>query len=369
MVPPSDADFEQAKQAFLAGLAALEAGRFDEAERLFVSSLARVPGRVSTLVNLAATRLRLGRPADALQSADEALAAQPDDVDAHLHRATALAELGRHEDALRAFDTLLARAPRLASAWSHRGSILRELGRLDEAARSFEQAVAHGADPDLHAYYLAAVGAGRAPDSAPASYVRALFDGYAGQFDRHLVDVLHYRAPEALARHLQGLARRFESALDLGCGTGLCGPLLKPSVDRLTGIDLSGAMLERAEALGVYGELVRADIVEYLDSTEQRFDLLVAADVFIYLGDLSAVFAGVRRVAREGAAFCFSAELPDRDTDGFALLPSLRYAHSPAYVRTLAAQHGFEVERIWQQPIREDQQVPVDGLFVSLVRR
>lgn len=365
----ADADFEQAKQDFLAGVAAHEAGRFDEAERHFLSSLARVPGRPSTLVNLAATRLQLARPQEALESADQALAAQPDDPDASLHRATALAQLGRHEDALRAFDRLLALAPSLAAAWSHRGGILRELGRLEEAARSFQQAVAHGADPGLHAYYLAAVGAGAAPGSAPAPYVQALFDGYAGQFDEHLVQVLGYRAPAVLAAHLGRLSRRrFDAALDLGCGTGLCGPLLKPSANRLTGIDLSGAMLEKAEALGVYGELVRADIVEYLHSTEQRYDLVVAADVFIYVGDLDPVFAGVRRVLGPGGVFCFSAELPENDDDGFVLLPSLRYAHSKRYLRALALRHGFEVDRIWQEPIRADQQVPVDGLYVSLFR-
>jgi predicted TPR repeat methyltransferase len=369
MAPPTDADFEQAKQAFLAGVAALEAGRFDEAERLFLSSLERVPGRASTLVNLAATRLQLARPDDALAAAEQALAVEPDDIDAGLHRATALARLGRHHDALQAFDKLLALAPRLAAAWSHRGGILRELGRLDEAARSFQQAVAHGADPGMHAYYLAAVGAGPAPAGAPGGYVQALFDGYAGEFDQHLVQVLGYRAPSVLAAHLGRLSRRrFDSALDLGCGTGLCGPLLKPSTNRLTGVDLSGAMLEKAEALGVYGELIRADIVDYLHSTEQRFDLVVAADVFIYVGDLAAVFAGVRRVMNASGVFCFSAELPEGDSDGFTLLPSLRYAHSQRYLRELAARHGFEVDRIWQEPIRADQQVPVDGLYVCLLR-
>jgi predicted TPR repeat methyltransferase len=364
-----DTDFGQAKADFLAGVAAIEAGRFDDAERLFLASLDHVPGRASTLINLAATRLQLGRPVDALEAANQALATEPDDIDATLHRATALAQLGRHDDALRAFDRLLALAPRLAMAWSHRGGILRELGRLDEAARSFEQAVAHGADPGLHAYYLAAVGAGKAPDTAPATYVRALFDGYAGEFDQHLVGVLGYRAPSVLAAHVGRMSRRrFDSALDLGCGTGLCGPLLKPAANRLTGIDLSGSMLEKAEALGVYGELVRADIVEYLHSTEHRFDLVVAADVFIYLGDLDPVFAGVRRVLGAGGVFCFSAERPTGDIDGFMLLPSLRYAHSQRYLRGLASRHGFEVDRVWQEPIREDQKVPVDALYVSLVR-
>jgi predicted TPR repeat methyltransferase len=367
----SDADirFESARQLFLDGLAAFEAGRYAAAEHAFLASLERLPQRVSTLVNLAAVRLKLGHAEGALDAADLVVAIEPGNPEALFHRATALDRLGRHAEALPAYDRVLAVAPTLAPAWSQRGGVLRELGRLDEAARSFERAVEHGADTALHAYYLGAVGAGRSPATAPRPYVQALFDGYAEQFDAHLVDVLGYRAPQTLVTHLTALGRGpYRSALDLGCGTGLCGPLVKPLATRLVGIDLSAPMLDKARALGVYDGLVCADIVEHLATTTEPHDLVLAADVFIYVGDLGPVFAALERVVAPGGVFCFSAERARDGVTDFELCPSLRYAHAEPYLRRLAAEHGFEVAALHAAPIRADQHETIAGFYVFCVR-
>ncbi len=375
MAEPADSDrFEQAKALFFDGLASFEAGRFADAETQFLASLKLVPGRASTLTNLAGTQLKLARPHDALHTTDQALAAEADNSDALFHRGNALAQLGRNDEALAAFERVLELDPALAAAWSHRGGILRELNRLDEAAECFRQALAHGADAELNGYYLAAVGAQDSlvgsPATAPRQYVQALFDDYAGQFDAHLVGVLKYQAHEVLVRHLATLDRApFRSALDLGCGTGLCGPLVKPMAARLAGVDLSAAMLDKARALGLYDELAQADIVEHLRSTDQRHDLVLAADVFIYVGDLAPVFDALARVIEPGAVFCFSAERASPACTGFELLASLRYAHSEGYLRGLAVQHGYDVVKLVEEPIRKAQHGAIDGLFVYLEKR
>ncbi len=279
-----DDRFEQAKAHFFAALGRQQAGEFDEAERLYRASLAAVPGRASTLINLAAVQLRLARPADALESADAALAAERDSTDALLHRATALAQLGHADEALAAFQRLLAVDPRHALAWSGSGTLLRELHRLSEAAHAFREALRHGADPDLHAFYLASVDAAAAPASAPAAYVAGLFDSYADDFDSHLVGALGYQAHRQLVDHLVATCSgelRFRSALDLGCGTGLCGPLVRPMAGRLTGVDLSARMIEKARSLGVYDRLEQGDVIGFLDASPDRWDLVLAADVFI----------------------------------------------------------------------------------------
>jgi predicted TPR repeat methyltransferase len=365
----TDPRFEAAKQHFLAGLQQLAAGRLEAAEASFTASLALLPQRVSTLINLAATRLRLGKHREALEAADQVLALEPHNTEAGFHRASALGEMGRHDEALAACAQVLAIDPACAPAWSQRGSLLRELGRLDEAAQAFEQALAHGGDAELNGYYLASVvSARRGPATAPRRYVESLFDAYAGEFDSHLVQVLGYRAPQVLARQLEGLARGpYRSGLDLGCGTGLCGPLLKPMTTRLTGVDLSAAMLDRARSLGVYDRLMQADIVEHLRGTDERHDLIVAADVFIYVGDLAPVFTAVRSALTPGGVFGFSAERAQADESGFALRPSLRYAHAEAYLLDLARQHGFTLAALHREPIRSDQRETIDGLYVSLV--
>ena len=371
MAEPADSHrFERAKALFFDGLASFEDGRFADAETQFLASLKHAPGRASTLTNLAGTQLKLARPNDALHTADQALAVDVDNGDALFQRGNALAQLGRNEEALAAYERVLEIDPALGAAWSHRGGILRELNRLDEAAACFRRAMAHGADAELNGYYLAAVGAQASPATAPRQYVQALFDDYAGQFDAHLVGVLKYQAHEVLVRHLAKLGRGpFRSALDVGCGTGLCGPLVKPMAARLAGVDLSAAMLDKARALGLYDELAQADIVEHLRSTDRRHDLVLAADVFIYVGDLAPVFAALARVIEPGAVFCFSAERASPACQGFELLASLRYAHSEAYVRGLAAQHGYDVLKIVEEPIRKAEHSAIDGLFVYLGKR
>ena len=365
-----DDPFEQAKAHFFAALGRQQAGDFAAAERLYRASLSLVPGRASTLINLAAVQLRLARPADALESADAALAAERDSVDALLHRATALAELGHPHEALAAFQRLLAIDPRHGAAWSASGTLLRELDRLAEAAHAFREALRHGADADLNAFYLASVEAGTAPATAPAAYVTGLFDSYADEFDSHLVGALRYQAPRRLIDQLVAACGddvRFRSALDLGCGTGLCGPLVRPMAARLTGVDLSARMIEKARSLGVYDHLEQGDIIEFLGGSDDRWDLVLAADVFIYVGDLEPVFARLERAMAEGV-FCFSVESLEGDGAGLRLLPSLRYAHSAAYLERLASRHGFEVVAMTHAPVREDQGQVIEGLYVILRR-
>lgn len=400
------ARFEAAKAAFFAGLESLKAGRLEEAECGFLASLRQVPGRVSTLVNLAAVQLALHKGQDALAAADSVLASEPDSTDALLHRATALGQLNRldearagferlvaidaghstgwlrlaqtlhlqdrHDEALRAYGRTLALDPIQPDAWLRRGDLLREAGRLEEAAEAFRACLAHGGEPALAGYYLAAVTGASVPAGTPPEYVRRLFDDYADDFDRHLVGVLGYQAPQRLADRLAPHAP-FASALDLGCGTGLCAPRLRPMTARLVGVDLSGDMLAKARALGLYDELVQAELVQHLGEVAARGDrheLIVAADVFIYVGELEPVFAAVAAITAAGACFAFSVEPDDAPTSpGVRLLPSLRYAHAPGYLRALAARHGFEVIAMEREPIRIEQGRPIDGLYVVLRHR
>lgn len=427
-------DFEQARALFVEGVAHFESQRLAQAERCFVASLQQLPGRVSTRVNLAATRLRLGRNDEALAELDAVLAAEPQHLDAWCHRAAALAALGRHaealesadhvlgvdpvngvawfrrghalerlrrfseartaferllalqpqhaeawfrlgqlhqrhgrlDEALASLDQALALAPALAGAWTQRGSLLKDMGRAAEAAAAFDRAIGLGADAELNRFFQASLGLQASPATAPRAYVQALFDDYADGFDQHLVDVLGYQAHRQLVTPLAGLqAQAFESALDLGCGTGLCGPLLRPIVRQLAGLDLSQAMLDQAAARGVYDRLLQADLVEHLQHTTERHDLLVAADVFIYVGDLEQVFAGVVRVLRRGGVFCFSVEQA-QDDQPVALNAQLRYAHSLPYLQGLAQRHGLRLLRSVAEPIRQDRTQAIPGLYLYL---
>ena len=397
-----DAAFARARDHFLAGVAAQEAARWDEAEAQYTASLAMLPDRPSTLGNLGAVRLQRGDAAGALALLDRALALQVADALAHEHRALALVALQRDADALAAFEAavergashaemhrqhalcavrlnrlaeaqiacerLLQAAPDDARGWALNGSLLKDLGRADAAVPALRRAIALGADPAVNGYLLASLEGGMAPPQPPPGYVQGLFDGYADQFEPHLLQQLQYRAPAVLVDRLLHAGARFDHALDLGCGTGLCGVRLRPAARRLSGVDLSGEMLRQARQRGVYDALVQADLAAHLQTTAEAHDAVIAADVFIYIGDLDAVFAGVRRVLQPEGVFCFSVEQADDAVD-FELRPSSRYAQSGRYLRALALRHGFDVEAIDPGPLRLDQGLPVMGLYAWLRRR
>jgi predicted TPR repeat methyltransferase len=384
------------------GATLLLLGRAAEALVELEAVLAAEPQHVDAWCHRAAALTELGRDAASLDCAERALALDADSGNATFRRGHALERLRRFDEAQAAFervvalqpqdaaawhrlgllqhrqgklaealasqDRVLALAPSHAAAWSQRGTLLQALGRAAEAATAFERAIEHGADADLHRFFLAGLGREPGPASAPRGYVQALFDDYAHSFDKHLVEVLGYEAHRRLVAPLTGLqAQAFESALDLGCGTGLCGPLLRPIVRRLEGLDLSQPMLDQATARGVYDHLVCADLVQHLQQTPARHDLVVAADVFIYVGDLEPVFAGVIRVLRPGGVFCFTVE-PADDDHPVVLHAQLRYAHSLPYLQGLAQRHGLRLLRADTQPLRRQRSVETPGLYVYLAR-
>ncbi|MCU0763701.1 MAG: methyltransferase domain-containing protein [Hydrogenophaga sp.] len=196
------------------------------------------------------------------------------------------------------------------------------------------------------------------PPQPPAAYVKALFDEYADDFQTHLVEALNYQAHRTLLAPL----------VEVGCGTGLCGQLIRPLAGAVDGVDLSGAMVEQARASGVYRRVDQGDLLPFLTASTEPAQLVMAADVFIYVGALEAVFAAVRQRLAPGGCFAFSVEKgsPAQGEQDLMLLPSLRYAHSAAYVQRLAQANGLQVVRQWEAPIREDQRRPVPGLYFHL---
>ena len=294
--------------------------------------------------------------------------ARPHDARVQLAMGQALQHLGRPLEALQAYERALALNPQLGPAWTLRGHLLRQAGRLADASVCFNNAIGCGEDFANHQYFLGALGLGALPESAPPAFVRGLFDEYAERFDEDLVDTLRYRGHEQVCGPLAALhPAPFASALDLGCGSGLAAPLLRPLSARLAGVDLSPRMIERAAATGLYDTLDVAEAVAHLHRTTTRHDLVVACDVFIYLGNLAPVFDGVARVLTAGGVFAFTVEAGEAE-GGYDLLPSLRYAHSEAYLRELAPSRALRVTRCERAPLREARGEAIVGLTIHLRR-
>jgi len=215
---------------------------------------------------------------------------------------------------------------------------------------------------------LAALNADRT-DRAPREYTTRLFDRYADSFDAHLVRSLHYRVPQLLRRAVQPYTTLTPPPwriADLGCGTGLCAFHLRDLAEFIIGVDLSPNMIEHARRRGVYDTLITGDLLTSLTPQHAPFDLIVAADVFIYLGELRPVFARAADALRPDALFAFSTErCAGHD---FQLLPTGRFAHSPAYIDRLAHACGFQILRDDAIDVRIERRRPIPGQLYVLRR-
>jgi len=353
---------ELAVEAHL-GLGALcqEAGDFATAYRHYQAALQTDPGCTAAWNNLGTWHQERGERPAAADCYRRALALDPRDAEAHNNLGTLFADADRTAEAEACYRAALQVRPEFAEAHKNRGAVLQALGRRDEALASFREAVRLRPDFAEAAYKLAALSGERPPASAPAEYVAALFDSYASEYDQHLTATLQYRVPQALCALL---AERVPECagfdvLDLGCGTGLSGAVLRGLARQLTGIDLSPRMLARARERGLYDRLIEGDIVQVLAGQDARFDLVAAADVFVYIGDLEAVVASVGQVLRPGGWLAFSVE--SLSEGEYRLQPTGRYAHAPAYIEALARRHGFECVAQQEVTLRVEQGRPVAG--------
>jgi predicted TPR repeat methyltransferase len=266
-----------------------------------------------------------------------------DDPIAHRRFAYArdAAEDGDHAAAADVLEQTLELAPEWAAAWFALGEAREKLGDAEAAAAAFGAALRLDANDPQGAGARLALIEKRDPSALPPAYIARLFDEYSPRFDAHLTGELAYRGPELLVAALARVApaRKFARALDLGCGTGLVGAALEGRVNRLAGVDLSVKMVAKARESGRYEALQVGDAVAFLDACTQSADLIVAADVLVYFGDLNPVFAGIKRALASGGLFAFSVEASE-DGD-YWLRPTLRFAHSERYLREAAAQAGF----------------------------
>lgn len=306
-----------------------------------------------------------GKLAQARQMAAELCAADPNDLQALQMFGSISEMLSRFQDAEKCARRMIQLLqPYLANAHGSLGRALLGLQRQAEAAESFREALRLNPASSADRYLLAALGAAPPPTREEAApYVANLFDTYSSFFDEHLRGELRYRTPEMLQSAVAGVlgeSRAGLDILDLGCGTGLCGPLFRKWARTLIGVDLSAGMLEKAKQRRVYDELIHGDLLVPLNRAGAAFDAIIAADVFVYVGALEEVFARCRTALRSSGIFAFSIEAHEGEED-YVLRPSTRYAHSARYIADLAQRSEFKTVGRESTVLRQDHGVSVAG--------
>jgi predicted TPR repeat methyltransferase len=280
-----------------------------------------------------------------------------------------LAARGDLQGAADLFTQAIEGAPGFVSAWFALGDVRERLGDTNGAIAAFGQARAqHGVDllgADLRLIRLTGTGLA----AMTPQYVTTLYDQYAPTFERSLVGELGYCGPDLLVAAVSAVRvaserpMRFRRAIDLGCGTGLAAGAFRDRVAEFAGFDLSAGMIRQAQASGLYATLQVVDAVDGLrGEAGASADLVLAADMMIYLYNLAPLFGEVARVLAPGGLFAFTAET--HDGDGVTLGAGLRYAQGAAHLRGLLADAGLVPERIDAASIRTENQLPVPSLVM-----
>lgn len=317
------------------GSAALETGAFDVASELLAQAVKAAPRSAAALIALARAHAAAGRSAEAITQLRKAQPLAPRDSELFVLLGDAQLDTGDRANALRSFRMALKLAPGHPRA----------------------------------AHMAAALEANNGSAAARNAYAGALFDEYAAYFDSHLVAALGYDAPARMRALIDEVApeRHFDTALDLGCGTGLVAAAMAGKADAMDGIDISERMIEAARAKNLYRRLEAADIDTYLAAPKAAaYDLVLAADVFIYVGRLESVFAGVARALRSPGLFVFSVE--HTASDDVEIRSSGRFAQSERYLADLAATHGFGPCANVRIDLRTENGRPIEGRLIALQR-
>lgn len=258
-------------------------------------------------------------------------------------------------------------APDWAAGWFALGKMLDATGQSTEAQAAFTRCLALAPGDALGAGVHLARLTG-ANSEMPAEYVAGLFDQYADRFDTHLTEALAYRGPAVVDAALRAIRPPpYGSVLDLGCGTGLMAAQLAGHCGPIDGIDLSPAMLRVAQTRGMYRTLLQADAAEGTArlAAQERYDMVLAADVLVYIGDLAPLLGAVHHALAADGLFAFTVQaftVQDDGDAGYRIGQDMRFHHSEPYLRAAARNAGFTVRHLAPATTRQDKGEDVAGL-------
>lgn len=345
-----------------------DTGRLGEAEAAYRRVLELDPEHPGAMNNLGVVLKEQKRLDEAIETLQNLVRLRPNYADAHYNLGNALKRAGQVREAVESYFRAISIDPRRNESRRLLAYALHMLGRKNDAVKVLDDWLALEPDNPIALHLRAACSGEGVPDRASDRFVRQVFDDFAASFDERLKG-LGYRAPELLA---DLVAEAIPNAagdlrvLDVGCGTGLCGSLLRPYARKLAGVDLSPNMIARARERGAYDALEVAELTEYLVRARQEYDLMVSADTLVYFGPLEKVFEAAGGALRPGGLFAFTLERAESSQapDGFLLHHHGRYSHSEAYVRRCLEEAGLEARVLRHAVLRLEAGKPVEGLVV-----
>ena len=331
-------------------------GRYDEAISCYLQAIGLSTENVTALCSLGTLLRDQGQFYEAVASFQKAIVIEPKNALALNELGMTLQKLSRCDEAIECYKKSLDINIHSTAAYSNLGFIYYEQGRFEQALGCYQQIVRLEPENGIAQHMIASI-TGNVTDRAPSQYVEKIFDAYADNFEDHLLQKLKYNSHKLLVAFIGKFSTPIDrklDILDLGCGTGLVGKPISLIARQLVGVDLSAKMLAKAEEKQLYTRLVQSDLSSMMQGeTIASYDVIVAADVFIYSGDLSGIMNNVKRLLRSGGLLAFSVEaigaMPDDEPCNqreYILTITGRYAHARTYIEKLAANSEFKVRKM-----------------------
>ena len=344
------------------GVIALKREQGQIAIDYFTRALAFDPNNIEARNNIAATFIHHDRHENALTHYDVLLKQDPDNIEYLYNSGVAQMALGHLKEAIAHFETILMHDSQHFAALNNLAAIQMRLGHRSKAIILLQRATAANPKDTACQFMLHALTGDEKHPKPCADYVSNLFNNYALYYDQHMQGSLKYTLPFSIMRALHTLGYiHFKHTMDLGCGTGLSGVVLRESSEHLTGLDIAAKMLEQAREKAVYDTLIEAELLGHLQTHQQQYDLIVAADVLPYSGDLQPLFEIIKQRLTPQGLFVFSSEIsPD---EPWILQDSARFCHHPDYIQGLCKSHHLEL--LHQDKLVARQQDQQD-LYVNL---
>lgn len=384
------------------GMARHQRGHSQEGTEWIIKALALAPDYVDAQNNLGNIYLQTGHPELAEPHFRRVIELNPDFAAAYGNLGIVLKELNRYSEAIEYLLLAIDRESENSIFYQNLGNVYRNLkdyreavgmyrkslalspfdadayrklsrtfyimGEIEHCVDVLQQWLEHdpGNPTALHLY--SAYTHTNPPPRASDAYVKETFDSFAASFDG-VLQRLDYKAPFLVQHALQQVNPDPDNwqILDAGCGTGLCGALIRPLTKRLIGVDLSAKMLERAENRAVYDELIEAELTAFFAQSDAAYHAITCVDTFCYFGDLApAIHAAVKALKPQGW-FIFTLEKLDEAAPEGDLRLNLhgRYSHSETYLRTTLVKAGFLVRNIDTAVLRKEGPDWVAGLVVT----
>ncbi|MBN9229358.1 MAG: methyltransferase [Legionella sp. 40-6] len=322
------------------GVIALKSNHNQQAVDYFTKALALDNHHLEARNNLAATFMHFDRFENALMHYDVLLQTDPQNIEYLYNSGVAQMALGHLNEAIVYFERIISQMPH-APSLNNLAAVYLKMEQRETAREYLKQALAENPEDAVSAHMLAALeGEQHAPTST--EYAHNLFNNYALYYDQHMQGTLHYTLPQHIAKllHQYSLPTSLHT-LDLGCGTGLTGIVLREASTTLTGVDIAEKMVAQARDKNLYDQLVTADIQEFLAQDLQQYGLIVAADVLPYFGSLEELFSQISAHCLPEGYFLFSVEITTNYP--WQLQTTARFSHHPSYLRQLAHQYGFTI--------------------------